>query len=273
MYLMFGRDLYMPKKVFFFTIAAYSITWAVWLPLALNAVWDLRIPVLPGQFFIGSLGPLLAAGAGTLLQGRAAFTAWVKRTFSLRASRRVWLFVACSLPLYAALGTLAYRLGGNWPDMAAFGLTEKLPGFSLPATAAVWILTYGLGEETGWRAYLLPLLRQKYPLPKSTVLVWLIWMFWHLPAFFFNPAYQAMGLGVVGWAVSLLFGSALLGFLAQEGNYSILPVMLWHAGFDLITASDQATPLVGAAVCVAVILQALYVMRRYGGSAGNLRPQ
>ena len=50
-----------------------------------------------------------------------------------------------------------------------------------------------LGEESGWRGFLLPTLEKKYNLIKSSLLVGVIWWFWHMPIMVFDSGHE-------GWA-------------------------------------------------------------------------
>ncbi len=47
------------KKLLPFILAAFGFTWLCWLPLLLNKQFAAGMPVLPGQFYLGSFGPLL----------------------------------------------------------------------------------------------------------------------------------------------------------------------------------------------------------------------
>ena len=85
-----------------------------------------------------------------------------------------WLLVA--IALFPAAGWLAAaiyaQLGGP-----AVGLrsTQLLP-------QAVVILVISLGEEFGWRGYLLPLLQQKYSALTASLVLGVVWGLWHFPA-------------------------------------------------------------------------------------------
>ena len=252
------------KKVHLYIILSYGISWALWIPLLLNVQFKLDIPLLPGQFYLASFGPLLSAVLASLLcEGGKGLKTWLRRTYSLRFPKK-WLIIALLMPVaYAIVGIVAHRLTvGVWPDFSRFGLTEKLPDFPLWQTALVWIATFGLGEESGWRGFLLPELTKKYSLRVSSLIVAAIWIFWHFPAFFFNPTYVNMGAGIIGWAISLTFGSVLLAWIANGSRYSVIPVLIWHGGFDLITASDQAEAVMAMVCSMLVIAQGIYLIRR-----------
>ena len=81
--------------------------------------------------------------------------------------------------------------------MTQFGLTEKLPGWNVAAVAVVWILTFGLGEEAGWRGWLLPHLAERLSTFWAALTVAGVWIVWHAPAFVFNPTYREMGPGII----------------------------------------------------------------------------
>ncbi|MNW20079.1 hypothetical protein D3C71_2203060 [compost metagenome] len=54
----------------------------------------------------------------------------------------------------------------------------------------------------------------------------------------------------------------LLAWLTRLGNWSVLPVIIWHGGFDLLTASDQAAEVMAMACSMLVIIHGLLLMRR-----------
>ncbi|MNB73839.1 CAAX amino terminal protease self- immunity [compost metagenome] len=252
------------KKIWIYMILSYGISWALWIPLLLNYQLQTDIPLLPGQFYLASFGPLLGAVLTSLLcEGGHGLKGWFIRTYSLRFPKK-WLAIAVLMPVgYGIIGILAHRLAmGAWSDFTRFGLTEKLPGFLLWQTALVWILTFGLGEESGWRGFLLPELTKRFSLRISSLLVALVWIFWHLPAFFFNPTYLNMGPGILGWAISLAFGSVLLAWLSNGSAFSVIPVLIWHGGFDLITASDEGAQVMAMVCSMLVIVQGIWLIRK-----------
>lgn len=252
------------KKVIIFIVVSYVFTWALWFPLLLNKQFDAKVPIISGQFYLASLGPFIGAVVTSFfIGGRKAFMEWLKRAYSIRCKAKCF-FIALGFPLfYGIVAVIAYRVViGSWPAFAQFGLTNKLPGFKLLETALIWILTFGLGEESGWRGFLLPELCKKFSVKVSVLIVSVIWIFWHLPAFWFNENYMNMGFGAIGWAISLTFGSIFLAWLSTESGFSVIPVLIWHGGFDLLTASDQAA-LVMAMVCsMLVIIQGVFLSKR-----------
>jgi uncharacterized protein len=254
------------RRLIVFITVTFGFTWLCWLPLLLNRQFSSGISILPGQFYLGSFGPLLGAAVSQLLPGGSGLKAWFRRIFSLDFPK-VWLIIAAGLPLlYGMIAVVAHTLvTGSLPDMSRFGLTSELPPeFNLWMTSMVWILTFGIGEETGWRGFLLPELHKRYSLFTSALLVAVIWIIWHIPAFWFNETYLGMGFGVLGWMISLTYGSVVLAWICAGSRWSVIPVITWHAIFDLLTASDQATEVMAMVCSMLVIVHGILLMKKLG---------
>lgn len=71
--------------------------------------------------------------------------------------------------------------------------TISLLDFSFPTVIAALFFTLiqgPTGEETGWRGYLLPAIEEKFGVVKSSLIVSLIWSFWHTPIWFLGTGYN-----------------------------------------------------------------------------------
>ncbi len=242
-----------------FLVVTFAVTWSLWLPLLAEARSSERgtLAVVPWTFFLASIGPAAGAVAATLWTGgRRGLAAWARRVFAVRF-RPVWWLAGIGMPVaYYLVGffTAAFAHEG-WPDPAAFGTTDKLPGLAWPLVGAVWLVTFGLGEETGWRGWLFPELSRRMSAFWAALLVAVVWIAWHAPAFLFNPTYQAMGAGILGWMLALVLGSFLLAWMTVGAEGSIVPVLLWHAGFDLLTAADQSAGVIASTISAIVMVQ------------------
>jgi uncharacterized protein len=246
-----------------YILVTFGFSWLAWLPFIINRQFGASLQASPIQYYIASFGPLLGAfAAAASMGGWKEIANWSKRAFSFNFAGK-WILIALGLPLiYGIIAVPVHAfVTGSWPDWSTFGLTAKLPGFNIWQTALIWMLTFGLGEEAGWRGFLLPELYKRYSLIKSSLIVAAIWILWHLPAFFFNQNYMEMGFGVIGWVIGLAYGSVLLAWLCKGSNWSIIPVILWHGGFDLITASDAAGTIIAAVCSMLVIVHGIFLSR------------
>lgn len=239
-----------------FLVVSFAVSWALWLPILVQAQ-TVGIAQMPWTFFAASFGPACGAVAASLWEGGLrGIAGWARRTFSV-SFPPIWWLAGIGMPIaYYLIGYVtAAIVTGGWPDPAAFGVTEKLPGLAWPLVALVWVLTFGLGEESGWRGWLLPALTRRVSVFWSALIVAGIWIAWHAPAFFFNPTYMQMGAGIIGWMLALVCGSYLLAWMSVGARWSIIPVLLWHGGFDLLTASDQSAGMIASTISAIVMIQ------------------
>lgn len=101
------------------------------------------------------------------------------------------------------------------------------------------MLTSGLGEEPGWRGYLLPALQASYPQGKAIWIMGLIWALWHYPFTIYvtmaslDPALEAPVVAVIvpaliGQTMSLI-GMAYLYTWMFNHTRSLFLLMFFHA--------------------------------------------
>ena len=105
----------------------------------------------------------------------------------------------------------------------------------------VFTLTFSLGEELGWRGYLLPQLLSMGRTP-AMVLVGLVWAAWHMPLIFLTPLYHASGnrlLVVPLFMGTIVAASFFFGYL-RLWTSSVWPASLAH------TAHNSAWTTLGA---------------------------
>lgn len=210
-----------------YVLLAYLFTWSIGLPLlatrrgwadlALSHYWEA----------VSAFGPLLAA----LLVARVAGGATQLR--ELLHSMRHWrvgtgwlLFSVLSPLVLLALAALLLRAAsGDWPDftmLTAGRLATALGLFELVVIAG---LAQGLGEEPGWRGFMLPALRRRFTPLLATVVLFPAWLFWHLPAFLGRPEF---GLAQwLGFSAGVLAAAVWLTYL-WEKTRSVLMAIAWH---------------------------------------------
>jgi membrane protease YdiL (CAAX protease family) len=165
-----------------------------------------------------------------------------------------------------ALAVLANRLiTGAWSDLRLLGEVDYLPYLSPLGVLGLWLLTYGLGEETGWRGFALPHLQRSRSAASATVILAVMWAGWHLPAFFFRDTYTELGiLGFPVFAFSILFTTMVFTWLYNGTGGSLLLVVLFHAVFNWLAVSEAGGQLAAPIMSVPIIVWALIIPRRYG---------
>jgi membrane protease YdiL (CAAX protease family) len=240
-----------------FFVLAYALSWAVEIPLALRAQGLIAALIPWSLHYLAAYGPLLAAVIVTgLTDGQEGLKALLGRMLKWRVRPVWWLVALAPLVLYALLALVLRPIVGEGSGLAALGQIGFLPNLGVGALL-VWFLTFGLGEETGWRGYALPRLQRGRSALAATVILWVLWALWHLPLFFY--LYDATI--IVGFLLGLLAGAITFTWLYNSTGGSILLVAVWHAAFNFVTGCVACkTGIAAAAVSTLVMVWAVVVV-------------
>lgn len=246
----------------YFTLAV-AISWTLWLPAVATAQgwWAVRIPTW--WHYTGALGPVSAAFIVAMASnGRSGVLAILTQYASSRLRPGWLLFVTGNLVALLVLALVAARLAeGQWPTYDAFARTDNLPGAGLLATFLLHLLTFGIGEETGWRGFALPHLQESRTALRATGLLFLAWALWHVPTVFENPSFRDMSAATTaGWLIGLAMGAVFLTWLYNSTQASLLTLILWHGLFNTVTASEADSGVIAAVVTAGVMVTALVVL-------------
>jgi membrane protease YdiL (CAAX protease family) len=220
------------RSIVGFFALAYALSWLIEVPLALRAQGLLDVPVPFFAHYVAAYGPMISAIVVTGLEGgRRGLKDLLHRMFRWRV-RLVWWVVALAPLLAYGVVAVAIRLMmGTWPDVGAMSHIAYLPDLGIGALI-FWIVTFGLGEETGWRGFALPRLQEGRSALSATVVLWALWAVWHLPMFF----YRYDGVPPMGFLLGLLAGAIILTWLYNSSEGSILLAGVWHGAFNFTTA-------------------------------------
>lgn len=86
-------------------------------------------------------------------------------------------------------------------------------------------------EEIGWRGYALPRLAARLGLGRASILLGLIWAFWHLPQFFI-PEADTYGQSFIVFVLQVTALSVAMAWLYAHTNGSLLLVILMHSAVN-----------------------------------------
>ena len=208
-----------------FIALTFALSWLYWLAVAASARgWiPVKVPLTP----FGSIAPALVA---LLLSrwwgGGPGVRDFLRALVRWRAGLALWLVAVFGPLLIAAASLLAARLFGTLPPPAA------LPGYLL-LLAPLEILVLGgpLGEEPGWRGFLLARLLPRYGAVAAGLMTGAVWFAWHLPLFWLPGSAQA-GIPLAYYAVTLLSYSMVLTWIYVRSEGSVLLCILFHTSLD-----------------------------------------
>ena len=165
---------------------------------------------------------------GTILGSIALVAAYLKGSPPI-GSVLVFLIVAAA-GFLALVGLVAW-LGAVLPLAIALavGLARGVPAPAV-GTAALLVgmnLVMGpLGEELGWRGYLLPRLVPSVGLVGAALLVGIVWALWHLPLWAFDSPQAEIPFWL--FAVTCVCFSLVMTALWHAGGGALGPMVLFH---------------------------------------------
>ena len=234
-----------PLAIFF--ALAYVISWLLWAPLWLPAFGVDGLPTLPFHHALGALGPIAAAFLVSAAETGVAGPADRMRRMGLWRGRLVWVGVALLAPLAVLMLAVvgASLVSGERVSLIGLGRSREFPQLSAVSFLAYNVVSFGYGEEVGWRGFALPRLQARHSALVASVLLTLGWALWHAPLFLYRPGYTSMNAaGVAGWLFSLVTGAVLLTWLYNGSKGSLLVAALFHAAVDVAFTSAISSPLV-----------------------------
>ncbi len=160
---------------------------------------------------------LVALVLTSLIQGKkGVLELFVKQT--LKKTGLKWILISLiGIPVLASLARLTFLDFDIWS--LELRTTQVLP-------QVVVIILIALGEEYGWRGFLLPRLMKKFNVFYSSIILGLIWGFWHFPGYLIETGVPLE----MGFLVFLLW--VVLGTLFINSIYyytgSVLTSILAH---------------------------------------------
>jgi len=214
------------------------IFYAVTLTLAIAVA--LMAPVIGDMVRIVSmLTPLAAVLIMLLVVTRDGYSraGWADLGLH-RLGRKAWAFA-----LLAPLPVLLFSYGVVWstgvarlalPPPSSSSLVVSVLSFLINLVLSLVISVFlGLGEEVGWRGYLLPRLVPLGPL-QAMLLTGLLQGFFHLPLILLTPFYHGDGNRLIViplFLLTLTLAGIIYGYLRLTTD-SVWPAALMHSAFN-----------------------------------------
>lgn len=214
-----------------FTFYAFAVSWLCWLPVVAS---DHKLAYVPAGarellIILGTFGPLLAAITIVVRTGGGRGLAlFIGQAFRWRAGPQ-WYAAALLGPFairLAVLGVHALK-GGAVPN-----LLNPSVWLAMPATFVAVLLIGGpIGEEFGWRGFLLQRVQPRFGLLGASLVIGVVASLWHLPLFFITGTAQSH-LPYVLFALRTIALSTISTWLYNGTRRSLLFVLLFHASLN-----------------------------------------
>jgi len=190
---------------------------------------------------------------------KGVYELFVKQT--IKKTQIKWLILSLiGIPLVAFLAVLTSLDF----DISKFNFrtTQLLPQI-------VVIVLIAFGEEYGWRGFLLPKLMSKFNLFHSSIILGLIWGFWHFPAYLIGTGVP-LEMNFMVFLLWVILASLFIGWIYYYSR-SVLTSILAHisanAAFNYLIMLPEFTGSMNTfwvfilylAIMISVVL---YIMRK-----------
>ncbi len=223
-----------------YLLLAFGWTWLIAFTMLFTGLSD--DVTNPSFLFVlcgilSGISPTLSSLIVTRISGGKEALKQLTARFKIKGQRGWTIITLIIVPAVTALTTLISHLLFR---EYRFAFTAPMIMMGL-----VWPLFSGLGEEFGWRGYMLPRLIKRFGVLKAGALLGILWEIWHLPMHYM--AYRAYGtymipafltIGFINLTVNALIMSII--YAMNKGSLKLM--VLYHY---TITAS-------------AILLSALY---------------
>ncbi|MBO4981108.1 MAG: CPBP family intramembrane metalloprotease [Lachnospiraceae bacterium] len=185
---------------------------------------------------IGMLFTRWMTGEGFSMKGEDS----LKLGIDFSCKKWIWYVAAMLIPVvYYELGMLLFYL------ILPKSFDPSMPGeLGIPANT-VWMYPIAvitqtcmfsvgaLGEEAGWRGYMMPKLEELFGIKRAILIGGVIWGVWHFPAIyaghnFGTDYFGAPWTGFLEFTLSTIFMGAILTYLTKKSG-SVWPAAFLHA--------------------------------------------
>lgn len=189
--------------------------------------------VTPGPrtalILIGAFGPsLVAVALAARSGGRAAVQVLLGRLLMWRVKIRWYVFALGYMAAVKLIVAVVYRVSrGHWPHLG-----EHSAGTIVVLIVVVGVIGGPLGEEIGWRGYVLPRLTQRLGLAPASLALGLGWSLWHLPLFVLSVGGDQVGQSFPTYLLQVTALSVAIAWLMARTGGSLLLAVLFHSAIN-----------------------------------------
>lgn len=224
------------KKTYLFLLLTFSWSWTFWL-IGLNylteGITQEAISKFLIYFFIGIYGPTVSAFLTTILfDGLTGTLTLLKKLLVWNVHLKNYLLIILLPLIFVSIGIGFYSL-----FIGDVGSIDKMAFLSIPTVLWAGFYAGPLGEELGWRGFLLPEFQKRFSSLKSAILIGIIWFVWHIPLFWAPFGTLVSGetisiLPVVAYFIMIICLSIIITWLVINSKGSVLIAILFHLSIN-----------------------------------------
>ncbi len=217
------------SKLAIFVFVALALAWAWGVGLVATQVKAFSPGLNVALMIVAGFGPSLAGFVVVaFFSSPAGLRDWARRCLNWRVGWR-WFVLAFLAPPALMLCALAVHaaLVGEFPALPASG---HIP-LAIANFGFVLLIGGPLGEEFGWRGYLMPAITANLNWRAASLLIGVVWGVWHLPLFYMAGTAQSQ-MAIPVFMLNILAGSVLFGWLFERTQGSVLPALVLHTSLN-----------------------------------------
>jgi membrane protease YdiL (CAAX protease family) len=234
------------KKIITFLLLTFAITALFDIPYIL-----LKVSGRAAKIF--TVAAMWSPAIATLL------TKWIYkeniRDLNWKWPKAKYILLAFAIPILYSLVTYIIIWNAGWGSFyntefvqnigADFGISTLSPS----AIIVIYILIVGsfgmigscssaLGEEIGWRGFLVPELFKKYGFIKTSLISGVIWAFWHYAVLIFGDYNNGTQIWyqLICFTLQIIAGTFIFNWFTLKSG-SLFPAMILHAAHNLYIQS------------------------------------
>lgn len=216
-----------------FIVMTYLFNWSIWgvLYISYLGVIDKNIY---NKYFMSinlpaSFGPTIVSifFTGILYKKEGIKKLFIRLT-KWKYNPIYYVIVIGWYPIMCYIIVLIYNFMNNNSKMEFGGK----PSLILVNTILMLIFGGPLGEELGWRGYLLPKLQKKLSPLKSGLLISIVWTCWHIPLFLMPCTFQ-YGVSFLLFLILNVYLSVLITWVFNRTNGSLIFPILIHTSCNV----------------------------------------
>jgi membrane protease YdiL (CAAX protease family) len=224
------------KRIFTFLILTIVWSWSFWfigLDHLTNGITQESIGNFLMFFFTGVYGPTISGIVTTLIfDGIAGVLSLLKKLFIWNVPLKNYLYIIILPLIFVIVGIGLYYI-----FIGDIGSFDKMAFLSIPTILLAGLYAGPLGEELGWRGFLLPEFQKIYSNLKSAILIGIIWFVWHIPLFWAPFGTLVSGepisfLPVITYFIMIICLSIIITWLVIESKGSVLVAILFHLSIN-----------------------------------------
>jgi hypothetical protein len=152
--------------------------------------------------------------------------------FRRLSKKNVWYLIGIAVPVAAVASAII--IARHLHSGAAF-----LPLEALPLTLGLQVFTGAMGEELGWRGFLLSHLEHMLSPRVAALVMAITWALWHIPAFFF-PGMAQQHMPPAAFLLMVTAFGIFLALIFNRTKGHLVSTMLAHFSFNMCLAAGGA---------------------------------